>query len=440
MIRFASGRSVLRCSAWVFAVVTLAGCPDEVHHFVGFDAGDAMVPRDAGRDSSTDATVPTDSGPIDASGVVTCNAGSPIEMFRTAYLVGNQVPYGAAANVNGLMVGATVITDVGYPEQSRVAGFISQTGSVTSPSPLSAATTVMSTSVAFTQNQNGFLAVFDEAPSAGMPTELWTRLADMSGVLMGTMPTQLTSTASNAETFVRVVRTSTGFVATWRDDVTGPRVAVLDTAAALVGSSQSATAVAGMATTLEPFVIGTSAFAAYFGSDQKVHTTAIAANGSVGAAATVSALAGTGNFGIAGGPSVGGVAYEVAASGGRSNLQFRTVNSDGSANLAETTLNGPGESGERPSVAPLAGGFLVLFRFVPATGTAKLRLAFVSGNGVLLSTRDLVDAFPAAPRFSLHVSPDNDVYVVYHESVMLTVAGGAMVPGAAVMALEVACQ
>lgn len=402
----------------------------------GSDAGDGSTPTDLGLDASPS----TDLGMVDG-GTVACSSGSPTELFRTAYLVGYQVPYGAAANVDGLLVAATVITEANYPFYDRIAGFMSQTGAVAGTTSISPAAMVMSSSISVAQQANGFLVLFDETPSLGMPTDLWTRSADSLGTFMGTGPTQLTSTAGSGESAPRVVTTMSGFAASWISAANGPMTAVLDTAGAIVGSSQPASASVGMPGSLETFAIAGAPYVAYFGSDQKVHGIAIGSSGAVaGTATTLSASTSTGNFGLSGGASGAGLAYEIPVAGGKTALQFRAINSNGSVSVAERTITALDEQGERPSVASLAGGYLVLYRSTPSTGSATLRLAFVAATGDRLASYDLVDAFPQAPRFSVHVSPDNEVYVVYHEDVSLTVAGGASVAGASVKAIRIVCE
>lgn len=401
------------------------------------DAGQDAATSDAGGDSST-----MDSGNVDAGVIVGCTAGTPMELFRTAYLIGLQVPYGAEANVDGLLVAATVRTEANYPFFDRIAGYMSQSGGVSTPQLLSPSTMAMSTSISIAQSNNGFLAVFDETASLGtLPTDLWRRTADSFGIPMGTAATQVTVTPSVNESGGRIVRTSVGFAAAWNDDTSGLMTAALDATGAIVGSSHAVPAAVGSPSALIPYTIAGSPYFAYFGADQKVHGAAMASDGTLSASpVTLSALTTTGNFAVGSGASGAGLAYELPMGGGKTVLQFRAINANGSATLAERLITAVGEQGQRPSVVGLAGGYLVLYRRVPASGAPTLTLGFVSATGDPLSSVDLVANFPAEPRFSVHVSPDNEVYVVYHEPVTLGADGGINVPGASVKAIRVVCQ
>lgn len=436
----------LELAAVAFAGVVGSSCTSEpARPVIPFDGSSIdSGPRDSGTsDMGTDlgADSSVDSGSADAGTVVGCTAGTPAELFQTAYLVGYQVPYGASANVDGLLVAATVITEANYPFYDRIAGYMSQTGGVSAPTNVSASAMVMSDSIAVSTRDNGFLVLFDETPSLGMPTDLWTRTADLNGVFMGSAATQLTTTASAGESGARLARTTSGFAAAWNESGTGPMTAVLDTNGAIVGTSHSASASIGMPGSLELYSIAGAPYAAYFGSDQKVHAVAVASDGTVsGTPLTLSASTTTGNFSVGGGASGAGLAYELPKSGGKTSLQFRTINADGNVTLAERTLTALDEQGQRPSVASLAGGYLILYRSIPATGNPSLRLAFVTGTGDAIGSITLVDSFPAEPRFSLHVSPDGEVYVVYHEAIVLGADGGLGLNGASVRAIRIVCE
>ncbi len=405
-------------------------------------------PMDSGpRDSGS-----TDSGPVDAgdSGAmdagdgavqpVTCFANSPQELFRSAFRVGGQVPFGAAANVDGVFVGATVQTESGYPFFERIGVFMSQISAVSAPVAISPGAMTMTESISIAQSGSGFVVAFEDAPELGMSPEVYLRFADNFGLLFGAGPTQRTTT-NEAGFDARIARTSAGFVTSWSFGATGPTTAALDGNGTLVAAPTSAAATVGTSARLVPMVINGVGHFAYFGTDGLVRAVSANANGAVtGSSRALSALTSTSNFSVASGAATGALVYETSAAGGKTVLQFRALSSTGTASIAERTLTPVGDEGQRPVVVPLAGGFLVAYRYVPASGVATLRVAFTDGVGVVLSSLDVVQSFPATSKFTLVVSPDSEVYVVYDTDAVISLSGGGTVNGGAVLALRLVCQ
>jgi hypothetical protein len=348
----------------------------------------------------------------------------------------------AEANVDGLYVAASVL-DESYPFAEIVGAFYSSAGSASGSQILHASPGTSASAVAVTRSSStGFLTLWDAAGEGGA-ADLWVRLASGSGVPQGTEPTAITSTALGEST-ARVVRTSSGYAAAWVDNGGNAFTAVLGASGTISGSAQSATAVVGSTNTLRPFTIAGSPRLAYLGTDARIRNIAIGSNGALsGSPATSSLGTSTSAFAVAGSAGGAGLVYEALGAGSRTELRFRAILGNGTSTLTERTLSAMGTEGKEPSIAALAGGYLVLFREVtipPTAPAAKIRLVLVGSFGDSLDSVDLLDPAPASYGFHVRVSPDGEPYVVFQEPRVVTVAGSVMVNGAVVRALRVVCN
>lgn len=397
-------------------------------------AVDTAVESDAALDSALDADA-SDADVGDGGPPVDCVFGTAMTLLSSVDApLAQHVPYGAAANVAGLLVAAPARTPDAYPNYERLGVLLAVNGDVFSATNLGNAATVTSPSSAMSiaHSGSGFLTMFDE----GTPSQVFVRAVNDLGTAQGSA-TPVSASAAG-QTRGRILQTSSGFVAYWSEDG-DPRLAVLNASGVIVGSPSDPTATIGTPNAVQLYTIGGAPRIAYV-DGLRVSSIGIGSNGAVtGSEVTLTAQDGSANFSVAGGPSSAAIVYEANRSVGTS-IVFRSINSTGAATIAERSITAIDDRGQRPVIAPLAGGYLVLFRYDPAVGNETLRLATVSSNGDVLGTLDLIDAFPSTTSFTLAVAPDGGIYVAFQENTTVTVDGGSMLAGTNVRALKIVCE
>lgn len=437
-------RSASFFASVLIGALPLAGCDDgpPARPIVPTDMSVADFGTDAGLDAGFDGG--PDAGPDAGDGGVTltgCTPSSPVDLFVTAYVPGGKVPFGAAANVDGLMVAASVQTSDHYPFFERIGVFFGSTGGVSSPVSLQMSPELSATNVDVSRGTGtGFVALWDDQSGTLSSTDLWIRTVDGTGTPQGADAVALTNTASS-ERNGRILRTTSGYAAAWTDMASGLVTGVLDANATLTGSA-AASATLG---TVGVYALGAIAGAphlAYLGSDSMVHGVAITSSGAVaGAPATWGATTAGSGIAVADSATGAAIAYEGVLAGARRSIQFRYVNPNGTATVLERVLTPLDAQGYEPSIAALAGGNLVVYRHDPDAGSTTLRLVVTGTFGDTITTMDLVDVFPDAGRFMVRVSPDGEAYVVYHVPTSVPIDGGASsVEGATVRAIRMVCQ
>jgi hypothetical protein len=182
-------------------------------------------------------------------------------------------------------------------------------------------------------------------------------------------------------------------------------------------------------------------YAAFQAGDGKLYTASVGNDGrSVGTAHAVSDEGGVvqAQFDFAAWDGGRAVVFEQEA-GVRHEARFAPLDSGAEAPYAEVSLTGATDQGFAPSIAPLAGGYVIAYRHGSAAGF-EARLLLVSAFGDVVDTRTLGVVASSAGDVRVRSGADGAVYVVWEDETSVVTPDDMARDGTVVRAAVARCE
>jgi hypothetical protein len=309
-----------------------------------------------------------------------------------------------------------------YPGQAIVAARIDAEGDVDDPLTLSDMPNGEVRWPAVTATDSGFRVYYSDNRDNSASHDLRFRDVSAAGAAVGA-PGDVTNTSAVLDGPLFVVDGDTDTLALWRVGGSSFVGTTLGADGAPSATPASLTASPALTSPLRLAFVDAVPYAAFF-ADGKVHTVSIATNGqSLGAPNPVStAGAVQGRFDLASWANNRAVVFERDVTAG-TEVRFVPLDSNAEAPYTEVTLSGQEGDGFSPSLAPLAGGYVVAYLHASGGADATARMLLVSEMGAIVDTHDLGAVAETTADMRVRVGTDGAVYVVWEDETTVLVPG-----------------